>query len=58
MKDAAMKGLITRKEVVTHALIIVRLWGFPTYLRCLRAVVSRRPTTFLSIVSAGAMDRA
>jgi hypothetical protein len=53
-----MKGLITSKDVVTHALTIVRLWGFPTYLRCLRAVVSRRPATFLSIVSAGAMDRA
>ena len=53
-----MKGLITSKDVVSHALTIVRLWGFPTYLRCLRAGVSRRPTTFLSIVSAGAMDRA
>jgi hypothetical protein len=53
-----MKGLITGKDVMTHALTIVRLWGLPTYLRCLRAVVSRRSTTFLSIVSAGAMDRA
>ena len=53
-----MKGLITSKDVVTHALTIVRLWGFPTYLRCLRAVVSRRPTTFLSVVCAGALDRA
>jgi hypothetical protein len=52
-----MKGLITSKEVVTHALTIVRLWGVPTYLRCLRAAVSRHPTTFLSIVAAGAMDR-
>jgi hypothetical protein len=53
-----MKGLITSKNVVTHAFTIVRLWGFPTYLRCVRAVVSRRPTPFLSIVFAGAMDRA
>jgi hypothetical protein len=53
-----MKGLITSKDVVTHALTIIRLWGIPMYLRCLRAVAARRPTTFLSIVSAGAMDRA
>lgn len=53
-----MRGLITSKDVVTCALTIVRLWGFPTYLRCLRAVVSRRPTTFLAIVSAGAVNHA
>lgn len=53
-----MKGLITSKELVTHAVTIVRLWGLPTYLRCLRAVVSRRPTTFLAIVCAGARDPA
>jgi hypothetical protein len=48
-----MKGLITSRDVVTHAFTIVRLWGFATYLRCLRAAMSRRPTTFLAIVSAG-----
>lgn len=45
-----MKGLITSRDVVTHAFTIVRLWGFATYLRCLRAALSRRPTTFLAIV--------
>ena len=50
-----MKGLITSRDVVTHALTIVRLWGFATYLRCLRAAVSRRPTTFLAVVYAGAV---
>ena len=43
---------------MTQAFTIVRLWGFATYLRCLRAAVSRRPTTFLAVVSAGAIDRA
>jgi hypothetical protein len=50
-----MKGLITSRDVVTHAFTIVRLWGFATCLRCLRAALSRRPTTFLAIVSAGAI---
>jgi hypothetical protein len=53
-----MRGLITRREVVTQAFTIVRLWGVATYLRCLRAAVSRRPTTFLAVVSAGALDGA
>ncbi len=48
-----MKGLITSRDVVTQAFTIVRLWGLATYLRCLRAALSRRPTTFLAIVSAG-----
>jgi hypothetical protein len=58
-KDTVMKGLITSRDVVAHGLTIVRLWGFATYLRCLRAALSRRPTTFLAIVSARAgHDRA
>jgi hypothetical protein len=48
-----MKGLITGRDVVVHAFTIIRLWGWPTYLRCLRATVSRRPTTFLAVVAAG-----
>jgi hypothetical protein len=51
-----MKGLITSKDVVTHAFTIIRLWGFATYLRCLRAALSRRPTTFLATVSARAVQ--
>jgi hypothetical protein len=47
-----MRGLITSRDVVLHAFTIIRLWGVPTYLRCLRAAVSRRPTTFLSVVHA------
>ncbi|HET7752525.1 MAG TPA: hypothetical protein VFK85_01340 [Anaeromyxobacteraceae bacterium] len=47
-----MKGLITSRDVVLHACTIIRLWGLPTYLRCVRATLSRKPTTFLAVVSA------
>jgi hypothetical protein len=48
-----MRGLITGKDVVLHAVTIIRLWGLPKYLRCLRATLSRRPTTFLAVVHVG-----
>jgi hypothetical protein len=47
-----MRGLITSRDVVLHAFTIIRLWGLPAYLRCLRATLSRRPTTFLAVVCA------
>ena len=48
----AMRGLITSRDVVLHAFTIIRLWGLPTYVRCLRATLSRRPTTFLAVIHA------
>jgi hypothetical protein len=45
-----MRGLITSKDVALQALTIIRLWGLATYLRCLRAALSRKPTTFLAVV--------
>jgi hypothetical protein len=51
-----MRGLISTREVVRHAFTIIRLWGLPTYFRCLRATVSRKPTTFLAIVAARDMS--
>ncbi len=48
----AMKGLITGRDVVLHTFTIIRLWGLPTYVRCLRATLSRTPTTFLAVVHA------
>jgi hypothetical protein len=45
-----MRGLITGRDVVLHAFTIARLWGLPIWLRCLRATLSRRPTTFLAVV--------
>ena len=47
-----MRGVITGKDVVLHTFTIIRLWGLPTYVRCLRASLSRRPTTFLAVVYA------
>lgn len=47
-----MQGLITAKDVLCHPVIIVRSWGPTTYLRCLRALVSRRRATFLSVAVA------
>ncbi len=53
-----MRGLITSRDLLKHAFTIVRLWGLPTYLRCVRAAVSGRPTTFLAVVAAGAVGHA
>jgi hypothetical protein len=47
-----MRGTITGRDVVLHTLTIIRLWGLPMYLRCLRATLSRRPTTFLAVIHA------
>ena len=45
-----MRGAITGKDVILHWRTIVRLWGWPTYLSCLRAAVSRRHSTFLRVL--------
>lgn len=45
-----MRGLITRKEVLRNSVTIIRLWGPRCYLRCLRAALSSRPSTFLETV--------
>jgi len=50
--STVMRGVITDREVLRHGFTIVRLWGLRTYLRCLRATLSRRPTTFLAVVHA------
>lgn len=47
-----MRGVITGKDVLRHSVTIVRLYGARCYLRCLRASVSSRPTTFLELVFA------
>ena len=45
-----MKGTITGRDVILHSLTILRYWGPGCYLRCLRAAVSRRPSTFLAVL--------
>ncbi len=47
-----MRGVITRRDVLTHSFTIVRLFGPRAYLRCLRAAFSANPSTFLETVFA------
>ena len=44
-----MRGIITGREVVRHGPTIVRHFGPRCYLRCLQALLSRKPTTFLEV---------
>ena len=44
-----MRGLITGREVIRHGPTIVRHFGPRCYLRCMLALISRRPTTFLEV---------
>ncbi len=46
-----MRGVITGKDVLMHPFTIVKAWGLRRHLRCLRAGLSRRPATFLAVVS-------
>jgi hypothetical protein len=46
-----VQGTITSRDVFFHAFTIVRLWGPSFYLRCVRAVASRRPCTFLGVLA-------
>jgi hypothetical protein len=52
-----MQGCITGRDVLRHPIMICKLWGPGCYLRCLRAVVSRRPCTFLEVVEIGGRRR-
>jgi hypothetical protein len=45
-----MRGVITRKEVLIHAVTIARLFGTRAYWRCLCAAFSSAPSTFLEVV--------
>jgi hypothetical protein len=45
-----MRGVITGKDVLRHSFTIVKVWGLRRYVRCLRAGLSRRPSTFLEVV--------
>jgi hypothetical protein len=46
-----VQGAITGKDVIFHSLTIVKLWGPAFYVRCLRAMVSRRSCTFLGVLA-------
>ncbi len=45
-----MLGVITGKDVLLHSFTILKAWGLRRYLRCLRAGLSGRPSTFLAVV--------
>lgn len=45
-----VQGTITGRDVFRHSLTILRLFGPGCYLRCLRAAVSRRSSTFLGVL--------
>ncbi len=50
-RRVVVQGAITSRDVFLHAFTIVRLWGPTFYLRCVRAIASRRPCTFLDVLS-------
>lgn len=43
-----MSGMIRRREVLAHSVLVVRLFGWRVYWACL---TSRRGETFLGIVA-------
>ncbi len=55
--NASMQGVITSRDVFRHSLTILRLWGPSCYLRCLRAMVTRRSCTFLEVLYKGSGTR-
>jgi hypothetical protein len=48
-----VQGTITGKDVILHSFTILRLWGPGVYLRCIRALASRRACTFLEMIADG-----
>jgi hypothetical protein len=50
-KEAGVQGTITSKDVLLHSFTILRLWGPSFYVRCIRAIASRRSCTFLDVLA-------
>jgi hypothetical protein len=50
-QDRGVQGSITSKDVLLHSVTILRLWGMPFYVRCLRAMMRRRSCTFLEVLA-------
>ncbi len=46
-----VQGSITSRDVLFHAFTIVRLFGPSFYLRCVKAIASGRPCTFLEVLA-------
>lgn len=45
-----ISGVITTRTLFTHGRLIVREFGFSTYIRCIVTVVRGEKTTFLALV--------
>jgi hypothetical protein len=50
-REPVVQGAITSRDIFLHAFTIVKLWGPSFYLRCVRAIASRRPCTFLEVLA-------
>lgn len=48
--ERRVQGTITSRDVLLHSVTILRLWGPLVYVRCLRAIASGRPCTFLEVL--------
>ncbi len=46
-----VQGSITSKDVLLHSFTILRLFGPGFYVRCIRAIASGRPCTFLEVLA-------
>jgi hypothetical protein len=51
--ESGVRGAITAQDVLLHSFTILRFWGPSAYFRCIRAMISRRPTTFLEALYPG-----
>ena len=49
-ESTMIQGLVRSNDVLWHCGAILRNYGIRRYLRCLRALFSRRHTTFLEII--------
>jgi len=48
---SVVQGAITSRDVLLHSVTIVRLFGPAFFVRCLRAMLSGRPCTFLEVLA-------
>jgi hypothetical protein len=48
---SGVQGAITSKDVLLNSFTILRLWGPGFYLRCVKAIASRRSCTFLEVLA-------
>jgi len=47
---SAIQGVVTTRDVLLHATLVARLFGFAFLVRCLVAAAGGKQTTFLSLL--------